>query len=573
MSLSHKQKKQLKSLTPKYSLSEVSDKLNLDKDEVKTYLQKKWSKEKYTKYISSSNNNSNLKSTSNFGNFLWEERLVLLFLTVLIFVIYANVLSAEFVSDDILGLVNNPDVGKISQIGSSPHILGRQVYNFLFINLFGLTSSVFRVGNILFHIGSSFLLYLIVKLLSSKKAGIIASIIFAVHPVAIESVTWISGGVYPQYTFFFLLSFFVYLLSKNKPKYFKYSLLAFLVSLLSSEKAIVLPLVFVLYEFLFGNIRQNWQKVGSFVGFAVVWVVFVFGFAGALRQRTTDLTTFHYGEGGFYNPLIQIPAAISTYLELTLWPADLTLYHSELAFGQIEYVVRIFVTLLIFVAYLYSYFKNKVIFFFLSITFVSLLPSLTPLKIAWVVAERYFYLGLGGLVAAISILFVNLFKKLDSNILYFVLAIVAVLLSVRTVDRNMDWQTADKLWIATAKTSPSDPKTHNNLGDVYSREGDYKMAESEFELATKLNPNYADAYHNLGLTQYKMGEFEKAISNFQKALEIRPNLWQSHAQLAQIYYEQEFFSAAFEHVNKALEIDPKNQNLLQARELLQINIE
>lgn len=578
MSLTGKEKKKLKSLTPKYSPHEIADKLNVDEQEVRDYLQKKWSKPKYKKYISrfktKPSNNLNSSAFSSLADLFWRERIMLLFLGIIIFAVYANALTAEFVSDDILGLVNNPEVRRLTHIGSSPQILLRQFYNFLFINFFGLRPVAFRLGNILFHLGTSFVLYLIVKLISNKKAAAIAAVLFAIHPIAIESVTWISGGVYPQFAFFFLLSFLLYLFSKKYPKYYKYSLLSFALCILTSaDKTLSLALIFPLYEFLLGNLKQNWQKTGSFVGLSAIWAVVIFGFAGAVTQRSQDLSTSYYGEGGFYNPLIQIPAAISTYLELTVWPADLTLYHSELNFAPPEYAVRVLVTLIFFGSYTYSYFKNKKIFFFLSVMLISLAPFLTPLKIAWVVAERYFYLGLAGLLATVSVLFVNIFKNLNIKISYFVLAILAVALSVRTIDRNMDWRNQDTLWIATARSSPSDPQTHNNLGDVYSRAGDYEAAEAEFKLAIALNPNYADAYHNLALTQYKIGKIDEAVANFQKALEIRSNLWQSHAQLAQIFYEQENYKKALEHVQKALAINPDNQSLLQAQELLQTKVE
>ena len=201
------------------------------------------------------------------------------------------------------------------------------------------------------------------------------------------------------------------------------------------------------------------------------------------------------------------------------------------------------------------------------------MPFLTPLKVGWVVAERYFYLGLAGIMASVSILISNIFARFDIKYLYLGLAAIALAFGARTVERNMDWQSADKLWVATAVSSPSDPKTHNNLGDVFSRAGDYESAEQEFKKAVDLNSNYADAYHNLGLTQYQMGKTDEAISNFKEALQIRPYLWQSYAQLAQIYYEKEDYAKALVEVEKALQIVPDNQNLLQAQELLQSELQ
>ena len=96
-------------------------------------------------------------------------------------------------------------------------------------------------------------------------------------------------------------------------------------------------------------------------------------------------------------------------------------------------------------------------------------------------------------------------------------------LSVRTITRNADWKNQDTLWLATAKTSPSSPQNHNNLGDYYGRQGDLEKAAEEFKTAIKLKPNYGDAYHNLANIYHQMGEDDLAIENYRKALSFNPN--------------------------------------------------
>jgi len=127
--------------------------------------------------------------------------------------------------------------------------------------------------------------------------------------------------------------------------------------------------------------------------------------------------------------------------------------------------------------------------------------------------------------------------------------------------RNQDWQNEDTLWIVTSKTSPRIPYTWNNMGDVYSRHGDYKKAAEMFERAITLDPTYADAYHNLAETYRDMGEIGDAILMYEKAIVLNPKLWQSHQALAGIYYSKKDYQKALYHIEQALKIVPENQML------------
>ena len=432
-------------------------------------------------------------------------------------------------------------------------------YYFLIYKIFNLNPLFFRLLNIIFHAGSVFLVYLLLTLILKPKVALFTASLFAVHPLLSESVAWISGGIYSQYSFFFLLSFLTYLLCQNQRKLYFVSFLSFFLALSSSEKAIVLPLVFFLFDFSFGKLSKNWKKLIPFFALSVFWALFLLSGFG---QRVETLETQHYQEQKILNPLVQIPIAIASYLKLIFWPKDLTLYHSEMSFTQAEYFLRLVVLVVFLGIILYSLKRHRQIFFWLSFFLVSLLPTLTPFGISWIVAERYVYLGSLG----IFVLTVFIIQKIaiilkNQKISYVVFGILLVLFSVRTILRNADWKNQDTLWLATAKTSPSSPQNHNNLGDLYGRRGDLERAAQEFKRAIELKPNYADAYHNLANTYHQMGKDDLAIENYQKALSFGPHLWQSHQNLAAIYFNQEKYELALEELEKAIKVSPNNANL------------
>ncbi|MDP3758579.1 MAG: tetratricopeptide repeat protein, partial [Candidatus Daviesbacteria bacterium] len=339
----------------------------------------------------------------------------------------------------------------------------------------------------------------------SKRLAFFVAALFAVHPAIGEAVVWISGGSYPQYSFFFLLAFILYLLSKHSKVYYWLSLSSFLFAFMShGQMPVALFLIFPLWELCFGNLKKHWLKSIPFLLLSITYVLISFS---SLPERESTLQSMHYQQGGVDNPLLIIPTAISSYFELIFFPKVLTLYHSELNFGPIQFAFRAFLVLAFMIGALFAFFKNKTVFFWASFFLIALSPTLTPFRLNWIVAERYLYLPILGILVLLGLGFEKLtdspkFRQAG----YVVLALLIILLSARTIVRNIDWKNEDILWIATGKTSPSSPNTHNNLGDVYGRLGDKQAALREFQRAIELKPNYGDAYHNLANTYLELGQ-------------------------------------------------------------------
>jgi tetratricopeptide (TPR) repeat protein len=545
MSLSKGQKKYIQNHSHQ-TTSQIAKHLGVSETIIKEFL----GPEKNT-------NKTVIKDSFHFISFIKTHYLYFLFFIFIIFVTYANSLQNDFVSDDV-GIklnVNNPDF-----IFAQPTTFIREFLNYVAYQLVGLQPFIFRAINIVFHIGVVSLIYIFLRLYTNNFIAFSVASIFAVHPVMVESITWVSGGIYTQYAFFVLLSLLFYSRIKQHKKYLVFSVLSYTLGLFSSEKAIVGIFIICLYEFTFGSLKKNWKHILPFV---IVSGLYTLLYLNRLGNRLTTLhSTFSPSEKGYDNPLLQIPIAITSYIQLLLWPDNLTIYHSELAFSTIDFGIRAVLFIIFIACIIFAYKKDKTIFFWLTFFIISLLPMLTPLRITWIVAERYVYLGSLGIITTIVILIskikLSLFNK---KLLYVVFACIIVALSVRSVVRNGDWQNEDVLWIATGETSPSSPNNHNNLGDVYGRHGDKQRALQEFQKAIQLKPNYADAYHNLANTYQELGNPSEAITNYKKALEYNPNLWQSDYNLTAIYYSQGNFDEAKKYIEKAIALNPNDANM------------
>ena len=321
---------------------------------------------------------------------------VVLFLALLIVILYLPFLKNTFVADDDIGIALNRNIGNLAVVFSNPLNWLRPFLYFLAFKLGGgLNPFFFRLTNILAHLGTTIFLYLFLLRVSSKRFAIATSALFAAHPVLTESVTWISGGSYSLYGFFLMLSLVFYVNGRldNKKSYIFYSLIAFIFALFSSEKAVVLPLILILYEICFSKkaffIKKN---LFIFVPFFIFSLV-IGGLAlKALGPRLMVFTKDYYQQVTGYDPLFQIPVAISFYLQLVFFPLVLTLYHSEIITDP-EYITRVVVCVLFFIALIVSFRKSKPFFFGLAFFLISILPTLNPFGISSLVAERYVYLG------------------------------------------------------------------------------------------------------------------------------------------------------------------------------------
>ncbi|MDP3093545.1 MAG: tetratricopeptide repeat protein [bacterium] len=497
----------------------------------------------------------------NFSFWGWfnKNRLVIILLIALVFAAYFNSLDNSFVSDDIAAIPQNENLNNFSYVSSNPQAFVRNLFYYSTNKVWGLNPAPYRLIGILFHLGTVLTSYLLIWILLDPITALISACLFAVHPILIEGVAWISGGLYAQYSFFIILTLLFYVFSIKGKKFYLLSLASLVMALLSSEKAVVFPFVLLAFFIFFKDTFKDWKKLITPIVISSAWALF---YLLAIPKRIAALQIQSPQPAEILDPFLQIPIAIGSYLKLIFWPKDLTLYHSEMVFSQTQYLTCLFVLILLLTIIFISLKKKSQVFFWLSFFLISLLPVLTPFGISWIVAERYVYLGTLGIVVAFAILLKKLAEKEKLKTAIFIFSsLIVIFLLIRTIVRNNDWQNQDSLWLAAAKTSPSSSQNHNNLGDLYGRKGDLEKAVQEFKLAIELNPRYADAFHNLANTYQLMGKEELAVENYKKAVEFNPYLWQSYQNLALIYFQQKDLVQASQYLEKAIEVNPENASL------------
>lgn len=483
---------------------------------------------------------------------------------------YLIVLNASFVLDDFDAVLRNPHIGDVSYLWGSPLDFLRRLFLFIPYTIGGATPFWYHILNILFHIGTVIFIFLTVKLLfDDERYAWITALLFAVHPILVESVTWISSLPVPQYSFFFMVSLYCYIRAFDKgtdKKWYGVSLGAFLLSLLSSERAASLPFVLLLLELSFYSLKKQYKYILPYFLILLVIGALTISHLGA---RSTSLNASMGAKTIFTNPLIHIPYSVTEYLKIIAFPVNFTIYHTPDAMVIPKIIVRSILFLAFLAGIIYMYFRNRVIFFWGTFFLIVLAPTLIPLSIVWMVAERYVYLSVLGIIGIFAYpLFLIAKHKKYSIYVYIAVAILILVLVVRTFIRNLDWQNPDTLWISTVQTSPNSQYAHNNIGGMYLEKQDYKRAISEFIIAIKLQPDYADAYYNLGVASEKIGDLKNAEQSFIQSYKYNPNLWEAHERLSIIYFNQKKYDRAADELNMALKINPHNAKLKQKAEIL-----
>lgn len=480
---------------------------------------------------------------------------------------YINSFGNDFVYDDHVHILNNKDIKHIYNIPkffTSPfkdlYRPLRSIHYMVIYSLWGENPLGYHLNSLLFHIINTILAYLIINLLINKRdISLIASLLFAVHPIHTGRVTNITAGFDQLGIFLIFLSFYLYLLYSKKGKiiYFILSISSFLLALLSSEEAIVLPFLLLLYEICFNkeNLRKKLKVYIPFFIVGFLYIILRFLILG-IGTRASE-----YIAGNFYSTMLTMTKVFVKYIQLSLFPFRLTLYqHITIANSlfDIKVILSILILLSLILIAIKPYKNNRIITFIIGWFFITLAPfsNILPLKI--LIAERYLYISSLAFCLLLSILIHKLYNLNKNTKIIAILIFIILLISYSaiTIKRNTDWKDDLTLWTRTVKLSPLSSEAHDNLGFAYERKGLIDKAIAEFKKSVELSPLNYRAYTNLGTAYGQKENFTLAETYLKIAIKINPNYYKAYNYLALIYAKQELFNKSILEFKKAIKTNP-----------------
>lgn len=433
---------------------------------------------------------------------------------------YFPAFYGDFQYDDSLTILENPHVDSFNAfVGHLDHMVRPVLYATFLLDrsLYGLNPAGYHLLNLLLHLGSGLLLYrILTSAVPDDEASTLpfwTALLFLVHPIATETVTYISGRASGLMTFFYLLALYLYVRATQQSNdsrrlYVSGAVASFLLSIGSKETAVTFPLVLLLWDWLITGKRGSDIRATLISNHLSFWIVLLVAAAWAWSHpRYRALAEFSFTIRPLWEHLLSELHAAAYALLLLLSPWNQNFDHDLVQFHSLsQWPLPAAAMLLSSVAALavFSVRRFPTVTFGLTWFFLQLLPtSLIPRND--LLSERNLYLPSIGLLLAIVALGSHLIRRLVTIVhgpalVRFgsaVLATALIGLLSFTYQRNLLYQDRLLLWSDAVRKSPNKARPHNNLGYAFSLHGDWDRAIEQFRIAAQLDPDYVLAQENL----------------------------------------------------------------------------
>jgi tetratricopeptide (TPR) repeat protein len=422
----------------------------------------------------------------------------------------------------------------------------------------------YHAVNVALHTLNVVLFWFVLRKLGLRGAWFAAAV-FAVHPIMVESVAWITEIKNLLSTAFFLGSVLAYLNFENlerrdlprRANWFVFSLLFFVCALLSKSVTCSLPVVLAILIW--------WKRERiSPADFRPLLPYFLVGLPMGLL--TAWLEVHHVGATGaafnleFYQRCIVAGRAIVFYFFKLIWPNDLTFIYPR---WQVTSLWLLLVPAFVALCLLALWFLRKRIgkgplaaAAFFIVTLGPILGFFNGYAFQFsFVADHWQYLSSLGVIASASA-FPNLLSGVSRHVRSAALGFILVALALLTARQSFIYDSQDTLWRDTLLKNPKCWLAHNNLGVDLTERGVLREAEEHFRAAAGFNSRYYEAENNLAEILLARNQVEEAARHIDRSIEINPTFAASHWNKALILARQAKSDEAYEIVDQGLQQRP-----------------
>ncbi len=410
----------------------------------------------------------------------------------------------------------------------------------------------FHFTNFFIHFMNALLVFFLLKRMVNIRTWLIflVSLVFLVHPLQTEAVTYVSGLGDPVSFFFILIGIYAYHEYKEKNNkrllFFFLALISFLLALLSKERSVIFPAFLLLVEFWHSIKKEKsaeyqiQESILSLLPFFLIAGIYLF-----LRGTVLNFeNTFNiYNLENYYTTHILARvftffSVIPEYLSLLIFPKTLFMERTEnvavvASLFHVKTLIGMCVTL---IASFFAAirFKKKPEYSFALLFFaIAIFPaSGIFVPVAGIIFEHYMYAPIVGFflffAAGIDELW-NLKKTAQWMKIVGIILLSAwiIAIGIRTIIRNEDWKDAITFYEQTLRHAPKSLRVWNNLGMAYAENGSYKDALYAYGRAIALDPENPIPYHNSGNVYEELRDRERAEEYWRMALNADPHFFPS----------------------------------------------
>jgi hypothetical protein len=417
--------------------------------------------------------------------------------------------------------------------------------------LFGNNAGGYHITNLIFHALSALMLFWLFNRMTGAewKSAFIAAF-FALHPLHVESVAWISERKDVLSAFFWMLTlcFYVYYTEKPITKRYLLVLFSFILALLSKPMVVTLPVIMILLDYW----PLNRFRIGaeSRKGKMFLWQI---------KEKTPFIIlSLFIIVLTLYNPdrphIEDFPADLRienavvsfvTYLEKTFWPHDMTVFYSFpihiliwQVIGATMLIIAITTSVIVMAKRLPYLFVG---WMWYAITIVPVIGLIQiSVTVPYAMADRYHYLPSIGIAVMLAWGIPSLIpnRQIWKGFLFPAVIVFYAILAVISWQQCSYWKNSVSLWSHALQVTKNHYLIYLRLGNAFGRIGQYEKAIDNFNEAVRLQLDNTEAYNGRGISYNKIGKYQLAIDNFSKAIDLNPYYTAAYRNRGDVYLMQ-----------------------------------
>jgi Flp pilus assembly protein TadD len=506
------------------------------------------------------------------------DLIVCLVLAAASILVYGAVFNHQFVNiDDPVYVARNPHV----QAGLTPqsikwaftttraefwHPLTWLSY-MLDTQIFGVQPAGYLLTNLLLHIFSTILVYLIfIRMTGNPWQSAIVAALFGLHPLHVESVAWVAERKDVLSALFWMLTTYAYIHYVDRPGYRNYIAvcIGFILGLMAKPMLVTLPCVLLLLDYwplgrfdpakspaasLPSALRLIREKIPLFIITAVFSLI-------AFWVQKAGGGTDHSDQYPLTDRIANAVWSYADYIFKTIWPRNLAVFYPFPDHLPVSQVAGAACLLAILTALAFKWARRYPFFIVGWLWYIgTLVPVIGLIKIGdFALADRYMYIPLIGLSIIIAWGLPQILAGLPrkSAALAAVAFVALAGLTLASYGQVRIWTNSFTLFGHALQVTEKNYYAHYGLGHAWAGQGQWDKAASHFLKAVEFNPTKATLRNDLGRVLARKGEFDEAALQLTKAIDIRPQLPSAHFYLANVRVAQNQFERAVYHFSEAL---------------------